>query len=75
VTPEAADGGPLALVADGDRIVVDVPARLIDLIVAPEELQRRRALWNLPEPRYTRGFLKKYASQVSGADRGAVTGG
>lgn len=75
VAPEAYDGGPLALVATGDRIQVDIAARSINLDVDTDELERRRATWEPPEPRYTRGFLKKYADQVGGADRGAVTGG
>ncbi len=73
VAPEAVDGGPIALVSDGDRIVLDVPARRIDMMVATEELERRRAQWKLPEPRYTRGVLAKYARLVTGAERGAVT--
>jgi dihydroxy-acid dehydratase len=73
VSPEAVDGGPIALVADGDRIVVDAEARTIDLFVDPSELARRRSSWKLPEPRYTTGVLAKYARLVTGADRGAIT--
>ena len=73
VAPEAVDGGPIAFVADGDRIVVDVPTRRIDLLVAPAELERRRAGWKPPEPRYRRGVLAKFARLVTGAERGAVT--
>jgi dihydroxy-acid dehydratase len=73
VAPEAVDGGPIALVRDGDRIVIDAEARTIDLLVDEAELARRRAEWKLPEPRYTSGFLAKYARLVTGADRGAVT--
>ena len=73
VAPEAVDGGPIALVADGDRIVIDVPSRAIDLLVGPDELARRRAGWKVPAPRYTTGVLAKYARLVTGADRGAVT--
>jgi dihydroxy-acid dehydratase len=73
VAPEAVDGGPIAFVADGDPIVVDVDARTIDVLVAPEELARRRAGWKLPPPRYTSGVLAKYARLASGAERGAVT--
>ena len=73
VAPEAVDGGPIAFVADGDRIVVDVDAGTIDVLVAPEELERRRAGWKLPAPRYTSGVLAKYARLASGAERGAVT--
>ncbi|MGH3664601.1 MAG: dihydroxy-acid dehydratase [Egibacteraceae bacterium] len=74
VAPEACDGGPIALVADGDRIVLDVPSRRIDLDVDPGELERRRAALTHPQPRYTTGVLAKYARLVSGAERGAVTG-
>ena len=73
VAPEAVDGGPIALVADGDRIVVDVATRTVDLLVDPAELQRRRADWKLPPPRYTRGVLAKYARLATGAELGAVT--
>ncbi len=73
VAPEAVDGGPIAFVADGDRIVVDVPSRRIDLLVEPAELDRRRTQWKRPEPRYTTGVLAKFARLVSGAERGAVT--
>ena len=73
VAPEAVDGGPIAFVRDGDRVVIDVPARTIDLLVDDAELARRRNDWKLPDPRYTTGVLAKYARLVTGADRGAVT--
>jgi dihydroxy-acid dehydratase len=73
VAPEASDGGPIALVADGDRIVIDVPSKTIDLAVDEAELARRRAEWKLPEPRYTSGVLAKYARLAAGAERGAIT--
>jgi dihydroxy-acid dehydratase len=73
VAPEAVDGGPIAFVADGDRIVIDVPGRTIDLMVDDAELARRRTEWKLPEPRYTTGVLAKFARLVTGAERGAVT--
>ncbi len=73
VAPEAVDGGPIGLVADGDRIVVDVVNHTIDLIVPPEELERRRSGLKHPAPRYTTGVLAKYARLVTGAERGAVT--
>jgi dihydroxy-acid dehydratase len=72
--PEAVDGGPIALVRDGDRIVLDVPNRTIDLDVDATELDRRRADLKHPQPRYTHGVLAKYARLVTGADQGAVTG-
>jgi dihydroxy-acid dehydratase len=73
VAPEAVDGGPIAFVADGDRIVIDAEARTVDLLVDDAELARRRRGWKLPEPRYTTGVLAKYARLVTGAERGAVT--
>ncbi|MHB1889272.1 MAG: dihydroxy-acid dehydratase, partial [Acidimicrobiales bacterium] len=73
VAPEAVDGGPIALVEDGDRIVLDAAERRLDLVVSEAELERRRAEWKLPEPRYTTGVLAKYARLVTGAERGAVT--
>jgi dihydroxy-acid dehydratase len=73
VAPEAVDGGPIGLVADGDRIVIDAGARTIDLLVDEATLASRRLDWKLPEPRYTTGVLAKFARLVTGADRGAVT--
>jgi dihydroxy-acid dehydratase len=73
VAPEAVDGGPIALVADGDRIVIDVNAKSIEVLVDRAELARRRGDWKLPPPRYTAGVLAKYARLASGADRGAIT--
>ncbi|MGI9120169.1 MAG: dihydroxy-acid dehydratase [Acidimicrobiales bacterium] len=73
VAPEAVDGGPISLVADGDRIVVDTVAHTIDLVVDGAELERRRADWKVPPPRYTSGVLAKYARLASGAERGAIT--
>ncbi len=73
VAPEAVDGGPIAFVADGDRIVIDVVGKTIDLDVPADELARRRGEWKLPAPRYTTGVLAKYARLASGAERGAIT--
>jgi dihydroxy-acid dehydratase len=73
VAPEAVDGGPIGLVADGDPIVIDAGARTIDLLVDGATLAARRAGWKVPEPRYTTGVLAKYARLVTGADRGAIT--
>jgi len=73
VAPEAVDGGPIALVADGDRIVIDAEAHTIDLLVDDATLEARRKDWKLPEPRYTSGFLAKYARLARGAERGAIT--
>jgi dihydroxy-acid dehydratase len=73
VAPEAVDGGPIAFVRDGDRIVIDVDRRSIDLDVAPAELERRREGWKVPPARYPSGVLAKYARLAQGAERGAVT--
>ena len=73
IAPEAVDGGPIAFVADGDRVVVDVPDRRIDVLVDAGEMARRRSDWKCPEARYTSGVLAKYARLVTGAPRGAVT--
>jgi dihydroxy-acid dehydratase len=73
VSPEAAVGGPLALVADGDRIIIDAAARRVDVDLTDAELAARRKAWELPESSVTTGVLAKYRSQVSSASRGAVT--
>jgi dihydroxy-acid dehydratase len=73
VSPEAAVGGPLALVRDGDGITIDATARTLTLTVSPGELERRRAAWSAPKPYATRGVLAKYARLVSSASLGAVT--
>lgn len=75
VAPEAADGGPIGLVQDGDRIVIDVPTHSIELLVDDEELERRRSVFTPAKARYTEGALGKYALLVKGAEIGAVTGG
>ena len=73
VAPEAVDGGPIAFVADGDRIVIDADAHTIELLVDDAELAKRKKNWKLPEPRYTSGFLAKYAKLAQGAETGAIT--
>jgi dihydroxy-acid dehydratase len=73
VAPEAVDGGPIAFVRDGDRIRIDTVNHTIDLLVEPAELEARKADWKLPEPRYTRGVLAKYAKLAQGAEKGAIT--
>jgi dihydroxy-acid dehydratase len=73
VAPESVDGGPIALVRDGDKIVIDATSHTIDLLVDAKELERRQADLKLPEPRYTSGFLAKYARLAQGAERGAIT--
>jgi dihydroxy-acid dehydratase len=74
VAPEAAEGGPIALLKDGDVIAIDVDSQRLDVDVSAEELSRRRAAWVAPPPRYTTGALAKYARLVTSASLGAVTG-
>jgi dihydroxy-acid dehydratase len=73
VAPEAAVGGPIALVEDGDHIDIDPGRRRMDLAVSAETLAKRRAKWHAPEPRYTRGVFAKYSRLVTSASEGAVT--
>jgi len=73
VAPEAADGGPIAFVRDGDRIRVDVPSKRLDLQVDEAMLTERRRGWKPNPPRYTSGVLAKYARLVQGAETGAIT--
>ena len=73
VAPEAALGGPIGLVEEGDEIVIDVDRRRLDLEVPEAVLARRRAAWQAPRPHYTGGVMAKYAALVSSASEGAVT--
>jgi dihydroxy-acid dehydratase len=75
VAPEAALGGPIALVREGDEIEIDVEAKRLDLLVDDGELTRRRAEWAAPPPRYASGVMAKYAALVASASEGAVTTG
>jgi dihydroxy-acid dehydratase len=74
IAPEASRGGPIALVRDGDVIVIDVPNRKLDIDVSEQILKERRAAWRCPAPRYTTGVFAKYVKLVSSASTGAVTG-
>ena len=73
VAPEAAVGGPIGLVQNGDTIIMDVESRTLDVNISDEEMERRRADWRPPAPRHTTGVMGKYAKLVSSASRGAVT--
>ena len=73
ITPEAYTGGPLALVKEGDRIVIDAEKRELSLGISAAEMKTRRKAWKAPKPRYTRGVLAKYAHLVTSATCGAVT--
>jgi dihydroxy-acid dehydratase len=72
ISPEAMEGGPIALVQEGDRIRLDIPGRRIDLLVPPEEMERRRAAWRQPPPKINRGYLARYARMVHSANTGAI---
>jgi dihydroxy-acid dehydratase len=74
IAPEATNGGPIALVRDGDLIRVNIAARSLELLVEPEELVARKQDWQPLPPRYTRGVLAKYSALVHSASEGAVTG-
>lgn len=74
VAPEAAVGGPIATVRDGDIVSFDIPNRRLDVEIDDQEMQRRLAEWKAPEPRYRQGVFAKYARLVSSASEGAVTG-
>ncbi len=75
VTPEAALGGPIAIVEEGDQIVIDVDRKALDLDVAADEIARRFERWSPPQPRYRTGVMAKYAALVGSASQGAVTTG
>ena len=72
VSPEAASGGPIALVREGDRIAIDIPNHAVTLLVDDDELARRKAAWVCPEPKIKTGYLARYAKLVSSADKGAI---
>ncbi len=72
VSPEAAVGGPIALVEEGDRILIDIPNNKLELLVSDEELAERKAKWQPREPRVTTGYLARYAKMVTSGNRGAI---
>ncbi|RLB00501.1 MAG: dihydroxy-acid dehydratase [Deltaproteobacteria bacterium] len=72
ISPEAAEGGPIALVRDGDTIRIDIPSRRLELLVSEEELRERRKVWSPPEPKIRRGYMARYAQMVTSASTGAV---
>ena len=71
VSPEAAEGGPIALVEEGDLIRINIPEHKLEVVVSDEELARRKAAWTPREPKVTTGYLKRYAKMVSSANKGA----
>ncbi|NTU89595.1 MAG: dihydroxy-acid dehydratase, partial [Actinobacteria bacterium] len=72
VSPEAAVGGPIALIHEGDEVSVDIDAGQLNLHVSDDELASRRSVWKAPEPKYTTGVLSRYTKLVSSADKGAI---
>ena len=72
ISPEAADGGPIALVEEGDRIGINIPAKSLTLKISEEELKRRRESWQAPEPKIKEGYLYRYSRMVSSGAKGAV---
>ncbi|MGE5788212.1 MAG: dihydroxy-acid dehydratase, partial [Myxococcales bacterium] len=72
ISPEAAQGGPIALIEDGDRILIDIPARRLELLVDEAEIARRSASWKAPPAKIRRGWLGRYCRMVTSASRGAV---
>ncbi len=72
ISPEAAEGGPIGLVQDGDEIAIDLDARSLNLLISDEEMARRKAAWTMPEPKVSKGWLARYARNVSSAAGGAV---
>ena len=74
VAPEAAAGGPIAAIREGDTIVFDIPNRRLDVELSDEELSARLEAWTPPAPRYTSGVMAKYARLVASASEGAITG-
>ena len=72
ISPEAMEGGPIALIEDGDMISIDIPNRKLELLVSDEELAARKAAWKQPEPKVKMGYLSRYARLVTSANTGAV---
>ncbi|MCI8585758.1 MAG: dihydroxy-acid dehydratase, partial [Lachnospiraceae bacterium] len=72
VSPEAAVGGPIALVEEGDLIKINIPENRLDVEITEEEMERRRAKWQPREPKVTTGYLARYASMVTSGNRGAI---
>ncbi|RME67161.1 MAG: dihydroxy-acid dehydratase, partial [Nitrospirae bacterium] len=72
VSPEAMEGGPIAVVKDGDKIKIDIPARKVELLLSDREIKKRLDKWRPPEPKIKKGYLRRYAQMVSSAASGAV---
>ena len=74
ISPEAMEGGPIAIVKDGDRIRIDIPKRSVEVVIPADEIKQRLARWKPPKPKITKGYLSRYARMVSSAGNGAVMG-
>ncbi|MCG8526475.1 MAG: dihydroxy-acid dehydratase, partial [Opitutales bacterium] len=72
ISPEAMEGGPVALISEGDTISIDIPKGRLDVLVSQEEMDKRREEWKKPEPRITTGYLGRYSRLVTSASTGAV---
>jgi len=72
ISPEAAEGGPIAMVEDGDIITIDIPGKRLDVNISPEEMKTRTKEWVRPEPRVTGGYLNLYSRLASSAAKGAI---
>jgi dihydroxy-acid dehydratase len=72
VSPEAASGGPIGLLKDGDIIKIDIPSKRMDVMLSDDELEARRKEWRAPEPRAKEGYLARYARTVASAAKGAI---
>jgi dihydroxy-acid dehydratase len=72
VSPEAAEGGPIAAIRDGDRITIDIPQRGLSVILSDDEIQSRLTEWKRPAPMFKRGYLALYARPAESADQGAI---
>ena len=72
ISPEAMEGGTIAILKDGDRIRIDIPNRKIDVLLSDKEIKQRLSKWKPPRPKITKGYLSRYARMVSSAGNGAV---
>ena len=72
ISPEAAEGGPLAIVQEGDAIEIDIPGKRLDLLISPQEWKERMEKLEQPAPKIKKGYLLRYAAQVSSAGKGAI---
>jgi len=72
ISPEAMEGGPIALIKDGDKITIDIPKRRVDLLISGEEMKKRKDEWKAPEPKIKKGYLARYQKLVTSANTGAI---